>query len=311
MPDPRTEMHDAVKTLLGGVHGLEGWRAAIQDGEGGSWTVIVKGQGWSPSLHVLDFEWKVDMATRPANSIPLAGMARHQTLEHRMRDAFGSRLQSQLVRGQAARTLGFTKPLRMVSSADAASSPHLIEMEHVCIDRQILTLKVQAIIDASGECDRPSLDAQLAYDIACPHDRSASAVRTPLTNVYSDAEVIHGLNLIRRLPVSIHGIHATGRFIPLMAPMHALSFGSPVITFDGHCLAVIAGIPETACALAAGRPVSDVISTGSSIDTRTIMSAQSGGAWTTLILKPDCVMIGDLPAGEVTLDDVIEMPTIG
>ena len=149
-----------------------------------------------------------------------------------------------------------------------------------------------------GACDVEQMLRQLRYDAASTH-----------SSMEQTGKVARGENAIRRTPTTITDVRlADGSTAGMLRPTHIVSRSGTTVAFDGHGLIVLAGLPETALTAAVGRPLRDLIETGTSLDGRTVTQTRSTDSGIAVVLEPDLVRIGDLPDRRVTALDILAMP---
>ena len=251
---------------------------------------------WSPSLHRMLCRWPLEVATADAAGAPL----RQSAVDAQVAEALAPRLALQRIRAERAAALGIETPIFLGDEGAAVANPDDAPIDHVAIDRHLLSIVQRAASQGEDDaaCDREQMMRQLRYDLACAHSPDGQT-----------GDVARGENLIRRTPSIVTDVRlADGSTAGMLRPTHALSRRGVVTAFDGHGLIVLAGIPETALSAAAGRPLRDLVETGTPLDDRTIVDTRLNNAGTAIVLPPDLVRIGDLPDRRVTALDVLAMP---
>lgn len=254
---------------------------------------------WSPSLHWMRCVWPIDIATADENGAPRL----QREIDRDVAEALAPRLEIQDMRRDRAAGLGIDEPMMMADEGTAATDPASCRIDHLVVDRHLLSIVQRAASQMEDDeaCEAEQMLSQLRYDAASTH-----------SDMDQDATTIRGENMIRRTPTTISDIRLRdGSTAGMLRPTHVLSRSTPVIAFDGHGLIVLAGVPETTLAAAAGRPLRDLITTGTPIDERPIDRTQSTDSGFAITMAPDLVRIGDLPDGRVTALDILAMPTAG
>jgi hypothetical protein len=251
---------------------------------------------WSPSLHRMLCRWPLEVATADVSGAPL----RQSQMDEQVAKALAPRLALQRLRIRRAEALGIKEPLFLGSEGDAATDPAAAPIDHVAVDRHLLSIVHQAASQGEDDaaCDREQMLRQLRYDIACAHSADSQT-----------GDLARGTNHLRHTPTIVTDVRlADGSTAGMLRPTHAISTRGVVTAFDGHGLIILAGLPETALSAATGRPLRELIETGTALDSRIILDTRQTDAGVAVMLPPDLVRIGDLPDRRVTALDVRAMP---
>lgn len=251
-------------------------------------------RGWGPGLHSYLMKWtprfeipieriigKGDEGLRAAIMSSESGFTTHVARQER--------------RAAIAASLGIVTPLAVKGGYMAASDPAAMPVEHMLIDRSLLTIVVKAAGQTSddGKAARHDVLCQLALDAYCAQEGSAT----------HDGRVTSGQNLIRKTQSSmVDGEHA-----PILRPTHVLK-RKPMTFFDGHQVVVRQSIPATVAGFATGRILGEILRTGRDIDDRIIVRIGTSEVSSVFDIESDLVRIGDLPNHPMTFEEVMMMP---
>jgi len=299
-PEARDEVVSSTRTVLAALSGVAIRRVTAQYTEDRVWRVDVDATAWSPGLYGMEVRWTAHVDHSPTLHRLFAWVDR-ASLRGRLRRALAGPIALQAARAARGRRLGIRAPLELPSPATAASTPDSMRIDHLVVDRQALRNLVAAIARTQGTAGalRAPLDRQIAFDAASAHEPDPGKPAEP-----RDGRVVSGVNLIRKLPVSMREVAGLDGTESLLQAHFGIGTGSTAASFDGTHLIVLAPIPETLLTACVGRTVGDVVATGTPVDGRTITDARLSGQSSIIATVPDAVRVRDLPEGIVTLEDI-------
>jgi hypothetical protein len=251
---------------------------------------------WSPSLHWMRCVWPIDVATAGARGAP----RRQREVDADVATEMARHVAIQDMRRERARDMGLGEPMMMPDEGVAASTPDSARIDHLVIDRHLLSIVQQAASKTQDDaaCEPEAMLQQLRYDAASTH-----------SHMDQTGTVARGENAIRRTPTIICDVRLPdGSTAGMLRPTHVLSGSGTVVAYDGHGLIVLTEMPETALTAATGRPLGDLIRTGTSLDARIVEDTRSTTSGFAISMAPDLVRIGDLPDRRVTALDILAMP---
>ena len=242
-------------------------------------TVELEGTGWSPTLHAVRLRWTVELEKLQGVDVPaLRQMRTAQDLfaglregMHHLADRVHELQHSRMTRAHA---LGIDTP-RILPNDTSRMTPREIDEQvpiaHVMVDAVTIEL-MERWHRAQG------LDAEPA---ALRRALVASLVDV-LAEEQEDGETLSGMDAHGRF-VNIRDCEGAGRLQPAL-PFVATD-GSA--SFDGVTYWHWVLPPETALAALVGRPMRDLVETGTTLDTRIVRRA---------VIRGDRLCVGVEPA---------------
>jgi len=245
---------------------------------------ILTVNGWGAGLHAQRMVWAIDVLADD----PLGPLAVDISLQRH--------------RATVAAALGIDAPLT------AGPGMAMLCVGHMATDRTLLAMAMRHTHDVLGHATEDEVD-HADPDHATPE--RLQIILSPMNvTVYARFMPTNGR--------TAQGRGAAGNsFAAIEDADHAPFLRSEIRrggwSFDGRVVRVpsdVASIPETVALTAVGRRVGEILSTGTDLDRRVVVSARMEVTGLEIGVEPDMVRFADLPETRVDLAAIAALPSI-
>jgi hypothetical protein len=246
--------------------------------------LVVRGTGWSPSLHRVGMAWEIDL------SPDVAG--RTYETDDNMLDLMSVRLEEQRRRSLAGCALGAPVPLRVDGGAP---SP----VDHLVIDVSLMALLADMALRRDQDMDRavtPIGHAVCAlHEATSDHDGGHAILGRETQVSCSDVGRLVSPSWHMGEDRIVALTSPAGRYASMAPPPARRPGDAPTVTMSGSTVLVSGAIlPETALAGAPGRRVGDLVDIHPLLHDRIVDKAHGGDGWFAVSMTEAVVRIGDV-----------------